>query len=119
MKKNEPISKVLTTDIITTHVREKVSDIRKLFAKHGFHHVPVLSGQTLIGIVSASDILGISVEGVGTHNTSMDAYLDHQFSIEGLMKTGLRTLNEKSVDREKRLRFRQRPIARIPLSRLD
>ena len=97
MKKNEPISKVLTTDITTTHVRESVSDVRKLFAKHGFHHMPVLSGQKLIGLVSASDILGISVEGVGSSDLSMDAYLDHQFSIEGLMKTELRTLHEKST----------------------
>lgn len=97
MKKNEPISKVLTKDVITTHVAEKVSDVRKLFAEHGFHHVPVVSGSELVGLISASDILGISVEGVGSNEMSMDAYLDHQFSIESLMKTDLRTLNQKST----------------------
>jgi CBS domain-containing protein len=97
MKKNEPISKVLTTDVITTHVAQKVSDVRKLFAEHGFHHVPVVSGEELVGLISASDILGISVEGVGSDEMSMDAYLDHQFSIEKLMKTDLKTLPEKST----------------------
>lgn len=95
MKKNEPISKVLTTDVITTHVAQNVSDVRKVFAEHGFHHIPVVSGDELIGLISASDILGISVEGVGSDEMSMDAYLDHQFSIEGLMKKELRTLPEK------------------------
>jgi len=97
MKKNEPISKVLTRDVVTTHVAQKVSDVRKLFAERGFHHVPVVSGDKLVGLISAADILGISVEGVGSNEMSMDAYLDHQFSIEKLMKTDLRTLPEKST----------------------
>ena len=96
MKKNEPISKVLTKDVITTHVAQKVSDVRKLCAEHGFHHVPVVSGDKLVGLITVSDILGISVEGVGSDEMSMDAYLDHQFSIEKLMKTDLKTLPEKS-----------------------
>jgi CBS domain-containing protein len=97
MKKNEKIDRILTRDIITVHVAQKVSDVRKIFAKHGFHHVPVVSGTKLIGIVSASDILGVSVEGLGSDERSMDAYIDHQFSIEGLMKKDLKTLSPNST----------------------
>lgn len=97
MKKNESIKKVLTEDVITTHVGQKVSDVRKLFVKHGFHHMPVVSGKRLIGLISASDILGISVEGVGSDERSMDAYIDHQFSVEGLMQKDLRTLHTGST----------------------
>jgi len=96
MKKNEPIEKVLTRDVMTTHTGQKVSDVRKIFAQNAFHHMPVVSGKKLIGLISASDILGISVEGVGSDERSMDAYLDHQFSIEKLMRTDLRTLPEKA-----------------------
>lgn len=92
MKKNEPISKILTRDVETTHAAEKVSDARKTLSKNGFHHLPVVSGKKLIGMISSSDILGISVEGVGSDSRSMDAYLDHQFSIEALMRTDLKTL---------------------------
>jgi CBS domain-containing protein len=97
MKKNERIDQILTREIVTVHVGQNVSDVRKIFAKEGFHHVPVVSGKKLIGIVSASDILGISVEGVGSDERSMDAYIDHQFSIEGLMKKDLKTLSTKST----------------------
>lgn len=96
MKKNEPIEKVLSRDIVTAHTAQKVSDVRKIFVKHGFHHVPVVSGKKLIGLISASDILGLSVEGVGSDERSMDAYLDHQFSVEGIMKTNLQTLTPKA-----------------------
>lgn len=97
MKKNEPIKKVLTREVVTAHTGQSVSDIRKIFAKEGFHHIPVVSGKKLIGLISASDILGISVEGIPSDQRSMDAYLDHQFSIEGLMQKELRTLPEKST----------------------
>lgn len=97
MKKNESIAKILTTAVITIHTGQKVSDVRKLIAKHKFHHVPVVSGKKLVGLISASDILGISVEGVGSDDRSMDAYLDHQFSIEGLMTKELATLTIKST----------------------
>ncbi len=97
MKKNEPIEKVMTRDVVTTHTGHKISDVRKLIAEHDFHHVPVVSGKKLIGMITASDILGISVKGVGSDDRSMDAYIDHQFSVEGLMRKELRTLPIKST----------------------
>lgn len=97
MKKNESIRKVLTPDVITTHVGEKLSDVRKTMAREGFHHMPVVSGKKLIGMITASDILGISVEGIPSDARSMDAYIDHQFSIEGLMHQELATLPTEST----------------------
>ena len=97
MKKNEPIEKVLSRDVVTVHTGQNVSDVRKILSKNGFHHVPVVSGKKLLGLISAADILGITIEGVGSDARSMDGYIDHQFSIEGLMKTDLRTLPVKST----------------------
>ena len=42
MKKNEPIQQILRPDVITVHVGQNVSDVRKLLVEHGFHHVPVV-----------------------------------------------------------------------------
>ena len=97
MKKNESIEKVLSRDVVTIHIGQNVSDARKILTENGFHHLPVVSGKKLIGLVSASDILGISVKGVGSDDRSMDAYLDHQFSIEEIMKKKLKTLGPKAT----------------------
>ena len=96
MKKNESIKKILSHEVVTVHTGQKLSDVRKLLLENSFHHLPVVSGKKLIGLISASDVLGISVEGFGSDDRSMDAYLDHQFSIEEIMKTDLRTLTPKS-----------------------
>lgn len=97
MRKNEPIEKILTREVASAHVDQKVSDIRKLISEGGFHHVPILSGKKLIGLISASDLLGIQVEGLGSDDRSMDAYIDHQFSIKDLMKTELTTISTRST----------------------
>ena len=97
MKKNEPIDKVLTRDVETVHTGMSVSDVRKLFAERGFHHVPVVSGRKLLGMITASDVLGITVDGVGADDRSMDAYIDHRFSIEEIMTKDLVTLPRKST----------------------
>ena len=100
MKKNDPIAKLMTKDPVTVHTGQKVSDVRKIMADSGFHHVPVVSGDKLLGIISASDILGISVEGVGSDERSMDAYLDHQFSLETLMRKDLKTIKANGTVRD-------------------
>ena len=100
MKKNEPVSNIMSKDVLSAHTGQKVSDVRKLMAKHSIHHVPVVSGEKLVGIISASDILGISAEGIDADRRSIDAYLDHQFSIETLMTPDPQSLASNAPIRE-------------------
>lgn len=57
MKQNQPISQLMARDPITVHTQQSLSDVRKLIAEHGVHHVPVVSGKKLVGLVSANDLL--------------------------------------------------------------
>ena len=115
MKKSESIDKVVTRDVVTVHTAQKVSDVRKLCATYGFHHVPVVSGKKLIGLISASDILGISVEGFGSDERSMDAYIDHQFTIEGLMTRELRTLTPAATIKDAAAALSDGTIHAVPV----
>ncbi|MGE0784263.1 MAG: CBS domain-containing protein [Sandaracinaceae bacterium] len=100
MKKNEPIKSIMSDQVFTVHTGQKLSDARKLMVQHGMHHVPVVSGDRLVGLLAASDILGLSVEGVGSDQRAMDAYLDHQFSIEDQMIKDVRTLEKDGTIRD-------------------
>ena len=64
MKRNEPVSKIMTTNLITVHHGEPVSKVRQLIREHGVHHVPVVSGQKLVGIVSKHDIVRAIAQGL-------------------------------------------------------
>lgn len=87
MKKHEPISKIMSTDLITVHHGDPISKVRQLASMHGVHHIPVVSGDQLVGIINWSDILRVSFgDTFETDQRTVDATLDHTFSIEQVMK---------------------------------
>ena len=60
MKRNEPVKKIMTTDLETVHVAQKLSDVRHLMVDKNIHHVPVVSGDEFVGLLSYSDIVRVS-----------------------------------------------------------
>lgn len=101
MKRNEPVSKIMSTGLITLHHGDPVSKARKLIQEHGVHHIPVVSGHELVGLVSASDILRVSFgEAFGADQRAVDATLDHTMSIEQLMVKDPRTLRRDASVRD-------------------
>lgn len=96
MKKNEQVKRIMTPveSLKTVHLEQKLSDVRKLLAEHAWHHVPVLSGEKLVGMVSATDMLKMTFTAYGGDDRSFDAYLDHEFSIADVMTTSLETIGE-------------------------
>jgi CBS domain-containing protein len=49
-------------DVVVSRRDDKVADAYKLFGTHDLHHLPVLDGTRLVGIVSATDLLGFFAE---------------------------------------------------------
>ncbi|MCA8920452.1 MAG: CBS domain-containing protein [Planctomycetes bacterium] len=92
MKRNESIQKVMTTQLTTLHTAMKVSEARKALDTNAFRHLPVVSGDKLVGMISSKDMLEVEIVGWGTDVRSLDAVLDHQFTIEQLMTSEVETL---------------------------
>ena len=85
MKRNESIQKVMTKQLTTLHTAMKVSDARRAMAEQRCHHLPVVSGDELVGMISSTDLTKVDLAGWGSDRRSMDAVLDHQFTIKDLM----------------------------------
>lgn len=51
------VAQMMTTDLVTVSPDATLIDAQQLFAKHRFHHLPVLEGGKLVGILSDRDIL--------------------------------------------------------------
>lgn len=83
MRRNEPISKIMTHAPLAVQRGEPVSHIRRLFAQAAIHHVPVLDGRRLVGLVSATDLAGRiwgAADGRGA-----DLLLDHTVQLDQVM----------------------------------
>ncbi|NIP30936.1 MAG: CBS domain-containing protein [Candidatus Dadabacteria bacterium] len=90
---NENIDKILTTDVLSVHVNQKLSDVNKIFRENMIHHVPVLNGKKPIGIISANDIFKLIYNIDLQDDRMIDAILDHNFKIEDVMTKDLITLD--------------------------
>jgi CBS domain-containing protein len=100
MKRNVPVRTVMSTELSTVNVTDKVSEVRRLLAEQAFHHVPVVSGKKLVGMISATDMVKLSLSAYGADQRAVDAMLDHEFTIEQIMVKTLHTLGEKRTVRE-------------------
>lgn len=56
MKKNEPVSTIMTSHVLSVNITDNLGEIKDLINKHKIRHVPVLKDKKLVGIVSRTDI---------------------------------------------------------------
>lgn len=95
VKKNESITHIMSEDVFAVHQNQKVSEIRKLLAENSIHHVPVVDGKKLIGMLSSTDIMKVSFTAIGADQKAVDAYLDSMFQVSDIMIKNVVSINEK------------------------
>ncbi len=100
MKRNEPLATVMTKEPTTVNVTNKLSEVRKMLSEQGIHHVPVVSGSKLVGLISATDMVRLSFSAYGADARAVDAMLDHEFQIEKVMSKELTTLKTSQKVRD-------------------
>jgi len=100
MKKNDPISNIATKNVVSVQEGQKISDIRHAMRDNEIHHVPVVNGKRLVGMVSFTDMMKLDLMSNSGNERSIDAILDHQFSISDVMTSDLKTLDSKSTVRD-------------------
>ena len=99
MKRNVPVHTIMTPTPVSAHIGQSLSDVRKAMTEGGFHHMPVVNGKKLIGLLSSTDILRVSYE-YQIDPRQMDAILDHNITIKELMTTGLVRVRKNDTIRE-------------------
>jgi CBS domain-containing protein len=55
-KAQTAVSRYMTTDVITTGADVSIRDVADAMIEHGFHHVPVVDGDEVIGMVTSTDL---------------------------------------------------------------
>jgi len=91
MKRNVALSTIMTPAPYAANLTQKLSEVRDVITRRGFHHVPVVDAGKLVGLLSASDILRVSYT-YGQDPRGAMAVLDHTLSIADVMTTDVRTL---------------------------
>jgi len=86
MNKKTPISKIMTTDVVTLNKNDSLNTAEMLFKTHKIRHIPVVNNDVLLGMLSYTDLLRISfADAVFDDEESVDTIVYNMFTIEQVM----------------------------------
>ncbi len=57
---NEPLSTIMTTELITIGPEENLAKAHELLTTRRFHHLPVLDGKKLVGLITTYDLFKLT-----------------------------------------------------------
>jgi acetoin utilization protein AcuB len=57
---NERISSIMTRNLLTVDVNATLEDVKNLLDKKRIHHIPVVDGKRLVGIVTTGDLMWLN-----------------------------------------------------------
>ena len=94
MKRLEPISKIMTRELITLSLSDDLYTAEKLFKKHHIRHIPIVENEHIIGMLSYSDLKRISfLDSYDAHEVEIDNAIYDILSIQQLMVKNLVKVN--------------------------
>ncbi|NNE91604.1 MAG: CBS domain-containing protein [Verrucomicrobiales bacterium] len=116
MRKNESVTHIMTRDPITIHHGDSISKVREIFVNNDIHHLPVVSGRELVGMISWTDLMRVSFgDAFDQDDRSVDVTLDHTFTIEDLMQKEIRTLETDHTIRDAAVALSEAEFHALPV----
>jgi acetoin utilization protein AcuB len=61
MRKNDPIKNLMSEDIHSVQKGQPLSEVFKILQSNNIHHVAVLDGKRVVGVISYTDLMQISL----------------------------------------------------------
>ncbi len=57
---NERLSTIMTRNVVTVEPNDSLSVVKDILFSRGFHHVPVVNGKELCGIITSYDLMRLN-----------------------------------------------------------
>ena len=86
MKRFEPVSCIMTKELVTLTLEDDLYQAEKLFKENHIRHIPVVEDDHIIGILSQTDLERISfLDAYDEHEVEVDYTVYSMLTIEHLM----------------------------------
>jgi len=86
MKRLEPVSKIMTKELVTLCLRDDLYKAEKLFKEHHIRHIPVVKNRHIVGMLSLSDLQRISfLDSYDSNEIKIDNAIYNMLSIEQII----------------------------------
>lgn len=71
----QPVAEVMTREVVTVHANDTINDVSERMTRGRFRHIPVISGDRLVGIVSIGDVVKHRIESIEAEASAMRDYI--------------------------------------------
>lgn len=100
MKKRTPVSEIMSKEVIALTRTDDLDRAEMLFKRHNIRHIPVVAEETIIGMLSYSDLLRISFADATNDERNVDSVVYNMFSIEQVMTKNLVSVSSNTTIKE-------------------
>ncbi|MEZ4875090.1 MAG: CBS domain-containing protein [Flavobacteriaceae bacterium] len=116
MKQRMPVSTIMTKEVITLNLTDSLEIAERLFKTKKIRHIPVVSGKSIIGMLSYTDILRISfADAITNDDDFVDTSVYNLFTIEQVMAKNLISINSNTTIKETAEILSNREFHAIPV----
>lgn len=100
MKRRTPVSEIMTKDIIALDRSDDLERAEMLFKRYNIRHIPVVNEESIIGMLSYTDLLKISFADLAEDDHNVNTVVYNMFSIEQVMTKNLVCVTSNTTIRE-------------------
>ncbi|WP_242131497.1 CBS domain-containing protein [Aestuariivivens marinum] len=97
MKALTPVSEIMTKNLIALNTNDDLTRAEALFKRHHIRHIPVVKEESIIGMLSYTDLLKISFADATDDDRDIDTVVYNMFSIEQVMTKNLVTVSSSTT----------------------
>jgi CBS domain-containing membrane protein len=94
MRKNDPVTNIMAKKVESIQEGQALSEVYKMMCNTGIHHVPILNGKKLVGLISFTDMMKLSLAIDTSNSHTVSTLIDQQFTVVEVMSKNLTTLTD-------------------------
>ncbi len=100
MKQREQVSSIMTQEVFTVQIEDKLTNVLKALQAKKIRHVPVVKGKKLVGIISKTDINRLTFSGLLEGQDEVDEAILEMLTISQVMTRNPRVVHQTSTIKE-------------------
>lgn len=117
MKQRTPVSKIMSTNLVTLNNTDDLTSAEELFKLHEIRHIPVVSGSDVIGMLSHTDLMRVSyAENVEEYETEVGVVLNSIFTIDQVMAKNVVSIKDTDTIKEVAQILAKREFHALPVT---
>ncbi|TBN05462.1 CBS domain-containing protein [Hyunsoonleella flava] len=116
MRQRTPVSTIMTKNLVALTRSDNLERAEMLFKRNKIKHMPVVSGETIIGMLSYTDLMRISfAEASSIESETLETVVYNNFTIEEVMVKDVVTISSDTTIKEAAKILAEREFHALPV----